>query len=297
MLVNTLDVMASDGTKMKALLYGNKGKHIVIHVHGMAGNFYENTFIEPIALKCEENDIDFLCFNNRGHDYIADCEKKSENGVEYFSAGAAYENFVECVYDIEGVVHWALENGYESIVLQGHSSGANKIVYAYNKMKLSLEEKEKIRGVILISPCDDIGIYEEEIDSEKRHESMKMAEEKIANKNEMELMPIGTFFDYLLAAKTFFENFKDGSPLDMFPYRKGSLIGCDLKNIQTPMLLLFGDDGDFVLQDMEEISKMYSEVLGNGFELRVVHGANHGYKDCEAQLAGTIADWIGKMDL
>ena len=122
-------------------------------------------------------------------------------------------------------------------------------------------------------------------------------EEKIANKNEMELMPIGTFFDYLLSAKTFFENFKDGSPLDMFPYRKGSLIDCDLKNIQTPMLLLFGDNGDFVLQDMEEIKKMYSEVLGNGFELRVVHGANHGYKDCEAQLAGMIADWMGKMDL
>ena len=113
----------------------------------------------------------------------------------------------------------------------------------------------------------------------------------------MELMPIGTFFDYLLSAKTFFENFKDGSPLDMFPYRKGSLIDCDLKNIQTPMLLLFGDNGDFVLQDMEEIKKMYSEVLGNGFELRVVHGANHGYKDCEAQLAGMIADWMGKMDL
>ena len=84
MLVNTLDIMASDGTKMKALLYGNKGKRIVIHVHGMAGNFYENTFIEPIALKCEESNIDFLCFNNRGHDYIADTQARLRTSLFCF---------------------------------------------------------------------------------------------------------------------------------------------------------------------------------------------------------------------
>lgn len=293
MLANTLEINAIDGTKMKALLYGSgRSDSIIIHVHGMAGNFYENAFLEVIAAECEKKGVDYLCFNNRGHDYIADCERLTNKGEESFSAGGAYEIFDDCVYDIEGVVRWALTRGYSHIYLEGHSSGANKIAYSYHAMDLKEEEFSKIKGVIFISPCDDVGVFEAEVDATAREKSITLAKRYIDEGKGNELMPIGTFFDYLLSAKTFLDCFVDNSSLDMFPYRKGSIAGCKVEKINVPLLITFGDNGDFILQNIAEIRKIYEKSTLKNCVVQVIGGANHSYKSCEQELAETIITWV-----
>lgn len=297
MLANTLVITAEDGTKMQALQYKSEGQTcaIVIHVHGMAGNFYENSFIEEIASRCNKNSMDFLAFNNRGHDYIADCEREKDGEVDFFSAGGAYEKFEECVYDIKGVVQWALSEGYEEIFLEGHSSGANKIIYSFKKIDDDLTLNGAIKGIILISPCDDIGIFHSETDEEKRKSSFDLAQKYIDAGKGDELMPQGTFFDYLLSARTFLDCFTEGSSLDMFPYRNGNLEKTALCQISVPKLVLFGNNGDFVLQEMDEIRKMFDNGKVQNFEIVVIDQAGHSYRGHEEKLATTIIDWLERQ--
>lgn len=296
MVTNTLVILAEDGTKMQALHYKAKedSKTIVIHVHGMAGNFYENSFIEEIAAECNKMGNDYLVFNNRGHDYIADCERVKDGGVEFFSGGGAYEKFDECIYDIKGVVQWAVSEGYEEIYLEGHSSGANKIIYSFEKLSEVSDFNGRIKGIMLISPCDDIGIFYSEIDEEKRNFSYQLAKKHIQDGEKDELMPQGTFFDYLLSAETFLDSFTEGSSLDMFPYRKGNLKDTKLCKVNVPMLILFGNNGDFVLQDIQDIKRMYKNIVEN-FEIREIDQADHSYKGQEKVLASTIVEWIGRV--
>lgn len=294
MLTNTVTVLATDGTKMQGLHYKAKSNvsEIVIHVHGMAGNFYENSFIEVIAAKCNENGIDFLAFNNRGHDYLADCERITPDGIESYSAGGAYENFSDCVYDLKGVLKWAIDEGYSSIYLEGHSSGANKIAFSYSALMSETSYANVLKGIILISPCDDIGVYHAEVCEEDRDKAFSLAKKYINAGDEKHLMPLGTFFDYLLSAATFTDCFSEGSALDIFSYRLGSLINSKVSEISLPMLIQFGNNGDYVLQELNDISNMYSALEMCNFKLQVVDGAGHNYKDCEKTLASNIVNWI-----
>lgn len=298
MLANTTTILASDGTKMQGIHYrvGEPSNKVVIHVHGMAGNFYENSFIEVIAMECNKRGIDFLAFNNRGHDYIADCERITSDGTESYSAGGAYEVFTECLFDLEGVLQWAINEGYSSVYLQGHSSGANKIAFSYDKLMEEDRYSKVLKGIVFISPCDDIGIYYSETAEGERNKSFELAKKYIQEGNGQSLMPLGTFFDYLLSANTFVECFTDRSPLDMFPYRLGTLDNTKVSRITLPILVQFGNNGDFVLQEFSDIEKMYAKIMPHNFKLEIVNNAGHNYKNYEVELSNNIVHWIEEIE-
>ncbi len=129
-------------------LYGlynnaNKSKTILINVHGTASNFYENYFMALLAESLEKKGISTLSTNNRGASVMQ----------VYPHAGAAIENFEDCVLDIDAWVDYALSQGYKNIILQGHSLGTEKVVYYMNKGK----NAKKINIIILLSPADSYG--------------------------------------------------------------------------------------------------------------------------------------------
>jgi len=196
------------------------------------------------------------------------------------------------VYDLKGVIQWAIDAGYTSIYLEGHSSGANKIVFSYDELRKEKTFINKVKGIILISPCDDIGIYHNETNISERQKSFALANKYIDEGNGKGLMPLGTFFDYFLSADTFVDSFSEGSALDMFPYRKGNLFGTKINNIPLPMLIQFGNNGEFVLQDLKDIEKMYLEIGKNNFKMQVINNAGHSYKNHENELAMNIIQWI-----
>lgn len=75
---------------------------IVIHVHGLNGNFYENRFLDTLAKSYTDKGYAFLTFNNRGKDFIAELLK----GDGFTVIGGSLERFKDCILDIEGVVSW-----------------------------------------------------------------------------------------------------------------------------------------------------------------------------------------------
>ena len=284
---------AEDGVKLQGLLFepNIKGNTIIIHIHGMAGSFYENSFITSMAELYSSNNVAFLSFNNRGHDYIADIVKITPDGTESVLGGAAYEIIEESLLDIEGAISFVKELGYDRIVLQGHSSGANKIAYSY-----SIKQLDAI-GVALLSPCDDLGILIDEV-GEKRNEYLKLADTLISDGKPEAFMPEDTFFSYLLSAKTYKDSFCDNSALDAFPYRDENNDFSMFKKISVPILITFGNDGDYLLQPHETIKQLLNEKKSPdaSLDFEVIEGASHSYSGKETILAETILQWMNKLD-
>lgn len=122
-----------DGIEMVGILYEpeEKSNKIVIHVHGLCGNFYENRFLDILAKSYTNKGISFLTFNNRGTNFISELLK----GNNFEIIGGCYERFIDCLLDIEGAINYVKEKGYNNIILEGHSYGCNKVIYYYNKKK------------------------------------------------------------------------------------------------------------------------------------------------------------------
>jgi len=289
MKTSFVDFFASDGVKLQGLLFEPeiKSSTLVLHIHGMAGSFYENSFIPVMAKNYTEANISFLAFNNRGHDYLCDLIKITSDGTDSLLGGAAYELIEDSLFDIEGAISFVKALGYNRIVLQGHSSGANKIVYSMTQKRLDAI------GIAFLSPCDDVGLHIDEV-GVKREELMKLAESYINAGTPNALMPENTFFSYWLSAKTYLECFKDGSPLDTFPYRNSNDEFSMFGNIELPMIITFGNDGEYLLQSPEEVQRLLEQKKSEQsiISFNVIDGASHSYTGKEDILTIKILDWI-----
>lgn len=287
-----INIVSSDNITHQGLLFSPENaqtEKIIIHIHGMAGNFYENSFIPVMAKYYTASNISFLTFNNRGHDYICDCKRYNSDGsTESFSGGTAYEVLEDCVFDIEGAIAFAKKQGYREIILQGHSSGANKVVYSMSKKQMDIQR------VILISPCDDIGVSIDAIGNDRRTELLNLAKDLVAKGKSNAFMPDGAFFSYPYTAKAYLDSFLDGSALDMFPYRTPTSSFSEFASISVPMLVIFGNNGEFLLQDSKLIFDLLNQKKHPHAKLscQVIDGAPHSYTSKENDLAHVIINWV-----
>jgi hypothetical protein len=125
----------------------------IIHVHGKCGNFYQNKFIHWMANIFPSLDINFLAFNNRGHDCLAEAYR--ENKLLY--SGGSNERFEDCLSDISGAIAFA-RNWGAPLILQGHSNGCEKVLYF-----LASASTRDLVGAVLLSPADSQHLQEQYI--------------------------------------------------------------------------------------------------------------------------------------
>ena len=119
-----------DGLTLEGLLFAPDAptKQIVVFVHGSAGNFYENPFIDKFAAEFTKNGIALFTFNNRG----AEFEKEKFNHLTNTwstNYGMLHEDFTDCSIDILTAVEFVATRGYSSVALCGHSLGCNKVIH------------------------------------------------------------------------------------------------------------------------------------------------------------------------
>src|SRR3989338_4108229 len=141
MLVDLVRFKTKDKVELAGFVVGSKkAGRAILYVHGLGSNFYKSR-TEGLAQVFQSLGWKFFSFNNRGHDGSADSE-----------------DFKKCVYDISAAINFIRRRGVREIVLMGHSTGCNKIVYALSRKKLP-----GIRGVILLAGLSDPEIYEAEL--------------------------------------------------------------------------------------------------------------------------------------
>lgn len=290
---------ATDKVKLTGLIYKSKEptKKILISTHGMVTNCLKKRD-ETIARKLTENNIDHLIYNNRGHDVITYIYKENEKKErERILSGTAYEDVEEGYNDILGTIKYVLNKGYEEIYLQGHSLGATKTLYTYNK--LINEEKniiKNIKAIILLSLIDiptAIKVYLNQDFPHMLTYAKNMERENLTNI----LMPEKAFI-YPISVKTFLKYARDYKNFDFARYSDETYNYEELNNIKIPLFMRWGNDNELILQEAKDLCNMLKQKIKNTLlDINYIDKANHMYTGKEGILAEEIYNFLKKYEV
>ncbi len=250
---------------------------LFIAIHGTASNFYENDFMEAITKKLYQKKISLLLTNNRGA-YILQA---------YPLAGAAIEKFEDCVKDIDAWIFFALKKGYKKIILQGHSLGAEKVVYYMNYGI----HKKKISAVVLLAPSDSFG-YERAYSKNFRI-LIKEAESMIKSGKEEEFLR-STWLSYSgimpRSALSYYNFLKEDSELSKaLPFHNKTLPF--YQKIKIPILAVIGDQTEYTLLPVPEALELMKKdnPLTEDHQLK---NCDHDFNGKEEELADIVAKFV-----
>ncbi len=281
-------IYALDGLELDGILFAPKEKtnKIIIHIHGKEGHFIQNHFVTYMGYTYPNHGFSFLTFNNRGHDYMADMLKKSANGFEWTTHGAAYEQIEEAPLDINGVIEYVFGLGYKEIILQGHSLGPHKISYY-----LGNNPKHDISKVILISTADFRFLLETTVPDWR--ENSKKSKEMIENGKGNELMSVKLWSNSPVSAKTFWHYSKPDSNTWVFNFSVPELPFKYFNTITKPILVVLPDD-DFGSGTPvnQEIEMLHQQTISKDLTCFVIKNAVHNFASKEKELVEKITDWL-----
>ena len=260
-----------DNIEQPGILYSpnNDTNKIVIHVHGLNGNFYENRFLDTIAKSYTDNNYAFLTFNNRGRDFITELFK----GDDFTIIGGSLERFKDCILDIDGIVNWVKNKGYNEIILEGHSYGCNKVLYYYNHKK-----SDNIKKIVLLAPCDIPSEGKKLLSKEEYDKAKSDSTRLVQEGKESDLIDFSVMANGKIAAGTYYYDFLPGGENDFIRYVDGANGKSEILNsIDIPTLIIFGDVDECVLTQPIEIVKEYLTNNINDCNIQIIEGADHSY--------------------
>ena len=295
-------IIAKDRVALDGVFFNSKkrSKKALLFVHGLSGNFY-NPYktLSAFAEKFNSFGFGLACFNNRGHDTVAEVRKqdrRKKKGYKWLISGAAFEKFEDCVFDIEAGVKFLKSKGFSKVIVAGISTGANKAAYYFSKF-----HSKYAKAVILLSPVCDRAAFKKGLgdDFDRKLKILILKAKKMKkNGKENELMPkIGNQFPF--SAKRFLSLYTKGSSEDTFPYDIPGAKFKALSKIKKQMLVVFGEEDKYLDREPKEIIKVFKEKAKNTekFDSAVIYGGSHGFCDKEKELAEAIAGWIKKINL
>ena len=242
---------------------------IVIHVHGLNGNFYENRFLDTISKSYTDKNYAFLTFNNRGTGFITELLKWNDFTVIW----GCLERFKDCILDIDGIVNWIKRKDYKEIILEWHSYGCNKVIYYYNHKK-----DNNIKQIVLLAPCDIPSLCKKFLSEEEykkaKEESARLVKENMEN----ELIDFSVMANGKISAWTFYYDFLPKGENDFIRYRDGVNAKSEVLNsINIPTLVLFGNEDECVLTESIEIVEWYLKNNLKDCDIQIIEGADHLY--------------------
>ena len=283
-------VKTSDGLDLHGLLIepSSPSRTIIIHIHGSSGNFYGNKYFEELTKSVVDLGISYLSTNNRGN-HVYELEK----GTVYY--GVSLEKFEDCILDIDAWIEFALEKGYENIILEGHSYGTEKIVYYMNKGKYV----DKVKAITLLGFSDNVGT---QIKYEKRvGKSFRKEAEMLENKDEgWKLLSdyFGLCGEMPISAQTYLHGFtEDSENAVALPLRKGKDLTF-FQNIKVPILGVISDNEESeytIIPIKEAIELLKSE--NSLAEAYIIEGTNHMFDGKEKELIDKIVDFLKRRVL
>lgn len=272
-------------TEDNYLLYGlhlkaDKSKTILIAIHGTASNFYENDFMEEIAKTAHEKGFSVLLTDNRGVGVLQAWPKLH---------GTSLEHFEDCVKDVDAWISFALQQGYEKIILQGHSLGSEKVVYYMNKGKY----REKVDGVILLAPSDSWGAEMEYLKKKGAEKYFEEARKLVKEGKGNQFLP-SDWLSYSgvmpKSADSFLNFMEEGSELSKaLPFHKKSLPL--VRTISVPILAVIGDQIEYTvipIREAMELLKKENPLV----EVHQITHCDHKFTDKEKELAEIVGEFL-----
>lgn len=261
---------------------------IIIHFHGMAGDFYTNAFLQKMHEQYPNNGFSFMSVQTRGTDSVMQILVGDNNWVYY---GNTYEIFEESVLDIEAWIKKALELGYKNIWLQGHSLAPTKLIYFINNADSAL--LGYLKGLILISPSDICGFSTHPDYIDEHRNLMNEATDLVNAGNELKILS-GEKWGYKLSAKTFLNMFGDDSNSDIFNYKKATWL--QVKEINLPVIAFTGteDSGIVPIMEAQDAMKKIESEFSSSINVKgvVLGNATHSFSGYEDVLCKNVIEFV-----
>lgn len=274
--------LTPDRIKLKGILCRASSSSItVIHVHGSCGNFYENDFIEFMTEYYPQNGLNFLSFNNRGHDCVA--EAYQDGSLIYL--GGALENFDDCDNDVLAAVQF-VERFSNRVILQGHSLGCLKV------LSYALRHKSK-HDIVLLSPSD---AHQLQLNF-RAPETIQQQVERIAevqNTGIFDLLPSNEFgisnrdcYYCIPISRTSLLKLLASPYLELLRYRSTPMYMVDSR-----VFVYYGERDPLWTVSKDDLEKFYRERT-RSLRLFALSDGDHHFHGYERQVLYSIVDWIG----
>lgn len=279
----------TDGLSFTGLLTAPdmKTTKLILHVHGMSGDIYINSFYPAMHEKYPVNGYAFLAAEHRGTHSVAQFNHSSG---EIINIGNSYEIFEDSVLDIQAWVNKAMELGYEEIWLQGHSLGPSKLVYYIHK-----QNPQNIKGLILISPSDMLGWVLDDSRIDLHNKLLAEAIQLVTQGKSRQLLS-QELDGYLLSAGTYLNFFGPSSSLAIFNYLKPEVGWNVVNSLNLPIIAFSGtaDDGVPTSVGANNAMQMLEEQLLNSPRKQTVvyEGAEHDFAGYAEKLVEDVLKFI-----
>lgn len=263
----------------------HKKNRAFLWIHGLTSTFYSHIHqLDAFSELSSQIGYGFAAFNNRGHDMVAGMRVKDSNskkGYTYQVCGAGREVFEQSVYDIDAGLDFLISQGYNEVVLIGHSTGANKVCFYAGTVK-----DERVRSVVLASPCSDR--LDPSVDEKKRDWQLSMMEAYLAEGKSDELF-IGYHF-FPMTPRRFLSLYRPNSTEDTFDYGdKEPKLTC-FSRIQKPLHVIFAQHDEYLDRPVDDVLSIFKEKNNSDrFITSIITGADHSFSGFEKKLAEEIA--------
>ena len=144
-----LNIATQSGTVLHGVLFPAEtpAKTVVIAITGIHGNFYSNPFYYNIGETLSKAGVDFLYAQTRNA--FGKMQEVNALTNEPEIIGSFNEDFAKTIEDLTAYLDFAEQQGYENIVLAGHSLGANKVIYY-----LSETQDPRVSKFLLLNPAN-----------------------------------------------------------------------------------------------------------------------------------------------
>lgn len=282
----------SDGINIKGLLSepSQKTSKIIVHIHGMSGDIYTNSFYPFMHEQYPQNGIAFLAGEHRGTHSI------TQFGLEdgsFKNFGNTYEIFEDCVHDIQGWVDKVKELGYKNIWLQAHSLGPSKVTYYMNQ-----SPDEKIKGLIYLSPSDMLGLVNTPDEKAKHMKRLENARRLIQDNKPHDILEDDLWGEMKLSAQTYVNFFDNGAHDAIFNYAAPELGWGQVNNLNLPIIAFTGtqDDGIVPVVDAHKAMKILESELKNSPRKKTVvyENAAHDFEGFGDQIVKEVIEFVSE---
>ena len=146
-----LNVPTKRGVVLNGVLFRPEEKKaadtVMIAITGIHGNFYSNPFYYNIGDTLKAGGVDFIYAQT--NDAFGQIRTVNVHTRKEELIGSWNERFSYTDEDVEAYLDWAEEEGYEHIILAGHSLGANMVIYY-----LSRHHDPRVEHFFLLSPAN-----------------------------------------------------------------------------------------------------------------------------------------------
>ena len=220
-----------------------------------------------------------FCINTRGHDWISPSTiRPSPSSVTPLS-GSTYENFEDCLPDLDAALSCLSERGHRRFVLMGHSMGAAKCIYYQ-----ATRQRTDVAGIVTCS-CPERSLASRPEGRSDFFDHLARAQALLAEGRGEKLLwaSPGRAFG-LYTARTFVSKYGREEINNPLPHAA---------RLDRPLLAIAGSREGPALADQ---ARRLAEAVGPGRgSSHVFDGAGHYYRSHEPALADHIAAWLAHL--